>query len=247
MAGLLFSSIGIVVQGGFVIGVRSAWTPSWYDHHGARHRRAGRAGELVAVADGAAAVDGAGTRPKSLQERVCETTSGWTVISTASAGSRRIPKGTLESRDVHQSSILSMLHGRASLRPGDVAYTFTDYVHDPAGVPESLTWSQLSRRTLNVAHEISGCHGSVGDRAVILAPQGLDYILAFLGVHAGRARRGSASVAPSRLESRRGERGPSPIRSPRSFSRRPRPPKTSAITSISHVWTRRRRSSRSIR
>ena len=73
-----------------------------------------------------------------------------------------------------------MLHGRASLRPGDVAFTFTDYGQDPAGVSERLTWSQLSRRTLNVAREL-GLHASVGDRAVILAPQGLDYILAFLG------------------------------------------------------------------
>jgi fatty acid CoA ligase FadD21 len=73
-----------------------------------------------------------------------------------------------------------MLHGRASLRPGDVAFTFTDYTHDPAGVTETLTWSQLSRRTMNVAREIR-LHGSVGDRAVILAPQGLEYILAFLG------------------------------------------------------------------
>jgi fatty acid CoA ligase FadD21 len=73
-----------------------------------------------------------------------------------------------------------MLHGRATLRPDDVAFTFTNYDDDWAGVPESLTWSQLSRRTLNVAHELR-LHGSVGDRAVILAPQGLDYILAFLG------------------------------------------------------------------
>jgi len=73
-----------------------------------------------------------------------------------------------------------MLHGRASLRPGDVAFTFTDYDNDPAGVSESLTWSQLSRRTMNVARELS-LHASVGDRAVILAPQGLDYVLAFLG------------------------------------------------------------------
>jgi fatty acid CoA ligase FadD21 len=73
-----------------------------------------------------------------------------------------------------------MLHGRASLRPGDVAFTFTDYTHQPAGVIESLTWAQLSRRTLNVARELS-LHASVGDRAVILAPQSLDYILAFLG------------------------------------------------------------------
>jgi fatty acid CoA ligase FadD21 len=73
-----------------------------------------------------------------------------------------------------------MLHGRASLRPHDVAFTFTNYDDDWAGVPESLTWSQLSRRTLNAAREL-GLHGSVGDRAVILAPQSLDYISAFLG------------------------------------------------------------------
>ncbi|OMC47296.1 acyl-CoA synthetase [Mycolicibacterium fortuitum] len=73
-----------------------------------------------------------------------------------------------------------MLHGRASLRPDDVAFTFTDYTHAPDGVAETVTWSQLSRRTMNVAREIS-LHGSVGDRAVILAPQGLEYILAFLG------------------------------------------------------------------
>lgn len=48
-----------------------------------------------------------------------------------------------------QSSILAMLHGRASLRPHDIAFTFTNYDDDWAGVPESLTWSQLSRRTLN--------------------------------------------------------------------------------------------------
>ena len=79
-----------------------------------------------------------------------------------------------------QSTILSMLHGRASLRPDDVAFTFTNYEKDYAGVPETMTWSQLSRRTMNVAREIRA-HGSVGDRAVILAPQGLEYILAFLG------------------------------------------------------------------
>jgi fatty acid CoA ligase FadD21 len=85
-----------------------------------------------------------------------------------------------------QPAVLAMLHGRASLRPNDVAFTFTDYEEDWAGVPESLTWSQLSRRTLNVAREL-GPHGSVGDRAVILAPQGLDYIAAFLGsMQAGR-------------------------------------------------------------
>ncbi|MDO2967232.1 AMP-binding protein, partial [Mycobacteroides abscessus] len=79
-----------------------------------------------------------------------------------------------------QSSILSMLHGRASLRPDDIAFTFTDYTNSPTGVAESLTWSQLSRRTFNVAREL-GQHASPGDRALILAPQSLEYILAFLG------------------------------------------------------------------
>ena len=81
---------------------------------------------------------------------------------------------------ISKPSVLSLLHGRASLRPDDVAFTYTDYENDWAGVPESLTWSQLYRRTLNVARELS-LHGSVGDRAVILAPQGLEYVVAFLG------------------------------------------------------------------
>lgn len=79
-----------------------------------------------------------------------------------------------------ESTILSMLHGRASLRPDEIAFTFTHYDRDPAGVAESLTWSQLARRTMNVAVQLRR-HGSAGDRAVILAPQGLEYILAFLG------------------------------------------------------------------
>lgn len=73
-----------------------------------------------------------------------------------------------------------MLHGRASLRPDEIAFTYTDYEKDWEGVPESLTWSQLSRRAMNLARELS-LLASVGDRAVILAPQSLDYIVAFLG------------------------------------------------------------------
>ena len=66
------------------------------------------------------------------------------------------------------------------MQPNDTAFTFIDYEQDWAGVTESLTWSQAYRRTLNVAHELRHCASS-GDRAVILAPQGLNYITAFLG------------------------------------------------------------------
>jgi long-chain fatty acid adenylyltransferase FadD28 len=78
------------------------------------------------------------------------------------------------------TSILDLMCERASLQPDDTAFTFIDYEQDWAGVAESLTLSQLYRRTLNVARELRHC-GSTGDRAVILAPQGLDYIVAFLG------------------------------------------------------------------
>ena len=79
-----------------------------------------------------------------------------------------------------ESSILTVLRERASLKPNNTAFTFLDYQQDWNGVTESVTWSQLYRRVLNVAGELNAC-GSMGDRAVILAPQSVDYIAAFLG------------------------------------------------------------------
>lgn len=73
-----------------------------------------------------------------------------------------------------------LLRKRASLQPDDVAYTFVDYEKDWAGVAESVTWPQLYRRVRNVARELRNA-AAPGDRAVILAPQGLDYVVAFLG------------------------------------------------------------------
>jgi fatty acid CoA ligase FadD28 len=83
-------------------------------------------------------------------------------------------------RSVLEPSLPAVLRERASLQPNDTAFTFIDYEQDRDGVAESLTWSQLYRRASTVAQELKLC-GSVGDRAVILAPQGLDYIAAFLG------------------------------------------------------------------
>jgi len=82
---------------------------------------------------------------------------------------------------VVQSSIPAVLRERASLQPNDTAFTFLDYDHDWDGVPITMTWSQLYRRVLNLSTHLQ-THGSAGDRAVILAPQSLDYIVGFLGV-----------------------------------------------------------------
>jgi fatty acid CoA ligase FadD21 len=81
---------------------------------------------------------------------------------------------------MQSASVLSLLRERAGLQPDDVVFSFTDYDQDWAGVRETITWAQLYQRTLNLAHEIRR-HGEVGARAVILAPQGLEYIVSFLG------------------------------------------------------------------
>ncbi|MFV9635289.1 AMP-binding protein [Mycobacterium neumannii] len=78
------------------------------------------------------------------------------------------------------TSVLALLQERASLQPDDTVFTYIDYDRDWAGVAETLTWSALYRRTVTVADELRR-GSSVGDRALILAPQGIDYIVAFLG------------------------------------------------------------------
>lgn len=78
------------------------------------------------------------------------------------------------------SSIPAVLRERASLNPNGPALTYIDYDQDFNGVEEALTWAKLYRRTLNVAEQLKQ-FGSPGDRALILAPQGLEYVVAFLG------------------------------------------------------------------
>jgi long chain fatty acid CoA FadD26 len=85
----------------------------------------------------------------------------------------------------NESSISTLLRDRAIKHPDDVAYTFIDYDVDPNGFAESLTWNQVYQRVQIVAEELKR-HGSAGDRAAIVAPQSLEYIVAFLAaLHAG--------------------------------------------------------------
>lgn len=79
-----------------------------------------------------------------------------------------------------EATIPAVLADRVRRQPDDTAYTFIDYDTDPAGVSESLTWSEVRERVLVVAEKL-GKAGSPGDRAVILAPQSLEYIIGFLG------------------------------------------------------------------
>jgi long-chain fatty acid adenylase/transferase FadD26 len=78
------------------------------------------------------------------------------------------------------SSIPAALREQVRRQPDAPAFTFIDYELDPVGYSETLTWSQVHQRAQVVAAELSSC-GSPGDRVAILAPQGLEYIIGFLG------------------------------------------------------------------
>ncbi|MGC2655923.1 MAG: AMP-binding protein [Mycobacterium sp.] len=78
------------------------------------------------------------------------------------------------------SSIPGALREQVRRQPDAIAYTFVDYELDPAGYCESLTWSEVQHRAQVVAAELAS-KGSPGDRVAILAPQGLEYIIGFLG------------------------------------------------------------------
>lgn len=84
------------------------------------------------------------------------------------------------SRTMTESSLTALLQERALHQPDEPAYTFIDYDVDPNGYAETLTWAQLHNRAQVLAEELMLFAGA-GDRAAILAPQGLDYIVAFFG------------------------------------------------------------------
>lgn len=82
-------------------------------------------------------------------------------------------------------SIPELLRRNAEQQPDNVAYTYLNYDVDPAGVEETLTWSEVHRKANAVAARLSTVC-SPGDRVAVLAPQDLDYIVGFFGaVQAG--------------------------------------------------------------
>ena len=94
------------------------------------------------------------------------------------------------------ATIPALLRQRAGAQADKVAYTFCDGVVLETGHPETLTWSQLYRRVLSLAEELRRT-AATGDRVAIVAPQGLDYIVAFYAVYSWvRNQFGSAGEGP---------------------------------------------------
>ena len=109
----------------------------------------------------------------------------------------------------------ALLRHQATTQGDAVAFTFMDGAVLGTGHPESLTWNQLYRRVLSLAEELRRT-AVRGDRVAILAPQGLDYVVAFyaslqagliavplsvpmFGVHDQRVESALADSAPSVL------------------------------------------------
>ena len=76
------------------------------------------------------------------------------------------------------STLPALLRHRATTQGDAPAFTFMDGAVLGTGHPESLTWTQLYRRVLSLAEELRRT-ATKGDRVAILAPQGLDYVVAF--------------------------------------------------------------------
>ena len=72
----------------------------------------------------------------------------------------------------------ALLRHQATTQGDAPAFTFMDGAVLGTGHPESLTWTQLYRRVLSLAEELRRT-ATKGDRVAILAPQGLDYVVAF--------------------------------------------------------------------
>src|SRR6202161_77752 len=79
---------------------------------------------------------------------------------------------------VSEASIPAVLRDWARQQPDAPAYTYIDYEIDQAGYEQNLSWSELFGSVQALATEIASI-GAPGDRAAILAPQGLEYIVAF--------------------------------------------------------------------
>lgn len=69
----------------------------------------------------------------------------------------------------------------AAERPHDVAYGFTDHGTDPQGTTSHLTWSETARHVNALAARVATA-AAPGDRVAVLAPQGLEYVVAVLAV-----------------------------------------------------------------
>jgi acyl-CoA synthetase (AMP-forming)/AMP-acid ligase II len=77
-------------------------------------------------------------------------------------------------------TIVDYLIYNAQVHPNDPAFSFVDFVADAVGKRRSVTWSGLERRVGELTDVLSPV-GVAGQPVAVVAPQGIDYVVAFLG------------------------------------------------------------------
>ncbi|WP_079070841.1 fatty acyl-AMP ligase [Streptomyces sp. IMTB 1903] len=76
--------------------------------------------------------------------------------------------------------LVTLVRRNAATAGSAPAFTFVEYAKDRRGVPTGLSYRQLDARARAAAEAVLR-HCAPGDRAAVLAPQGLDYLVGFLG------------------------------------------------------------------
>ena len=89
------------------------------------------------------------------------------------------PKQLLEPFSPPETNFLERLRYWAVAQPDKIAYRFLDKGDD---VFESLTYAELDERSRAVAAKLVSM-GFAGQRALLMYPPGLDFLLAFFGCH----------------------------------------------------------------
>ncbi|REE94713.1 fatty acyl-AMP ligase [Thermomonospora umbrina] len=88
--------------------------------------------------------------------------------------------------EVDRTPLINRLARWAREYPDDLAYTFVDYGTDADGVSIDLTWRELDERARAVGAALRRvCEP--GQRVAILAPQCMEYVVAFFGIMYARA------------------------------------------------------------
>ena len=74
----------------------------------------------------------------------------------------------------------------ARTRPDAPAYTFVDYLADPDGVARTVTWARVHQQAIGLAQRLARIVGP-GERVAVLAPSGLEYVVALFAAWYARA------------------------------------------------------------
>ena len=82
-------------------------------------------------------------------------------------------------------TLVGQVRDLARTAPRRIGYTFVDYLAGPGGRAMTLTWAEVDERAQAVAAALRA-RVLAGDRAAVLAPQGLDYVVAMLGAFYAR-------------------------------------------------------------